>query len=57
MMKFRQWVQELWFEHKEEYEELRLPLPEKDIAEYWNQYKYWLKREYRYQMTKENSNV
>lgn len=47
-MTFRQWVYELWLQNCDEHLEYR-ELPFTQQA-YWNQYKYWLRREYRYQM-------
>jgi hypothetical protein len=52
MTKFRHWVQELWMQHKDEYVDLKLPIPEDDIGEYFQKYKYWLRREYRHQTQK-----
>jgi hypothetical protein len=52
MSNFRHWVQELWMQHKDEYSDLKLPIPEDDISEYFRKYKYWLKREYRHQTQK-----
>jgi len=49
---FKFWVQELWMQHKDEYSDLKIPIPEKDISEYFRVYKYWLKREYKYQRGK-----
>lgn len=47
-MKFRQWVHELWLQNCDEYLEVhQLPYTQ---AQYFNMYKYWLKREYRHQM-------
>jgi hypothetical protein len=44
---FRVWLQNLWYENKEEHEQYgELPMP---LEEYFNRYKYWLKREYRHQ--------
>ena len=47
---FRHWVQELWMENCEE------RLTHKEITykmqEYWQQYKWWLRRECRYQQRK-----
>ena len=44
---FRMWVQEIWYQNRSEHEEYgELPY---SLQEYWDQYKYWLKREYRYQ--------
>lgn len=45
--RFRLWVQRIWMENCEE----RLTVGEDPVTikQYWNSYKYWLKREYRYQ--------
>ena len=45
---FKNWVRELWMQHKDEYSDLKLPIPEKDLEEYFRKYKYWLKREYKH---------
>ena len=45
---FRMWCQEKWFEHKDELEAYHQPLPY-TAQEYFQRYKYWLKREYRHQ--------
>jgi hypothetical protein len=45
---FRNWVRELWMQHKDEYSDLKLPIPEEDVEEYFQKYKYWLKREYQH---------
>jgi len=44
---FRHWVEELWRENCEE----RLTHGEDraTIQEYWSEYKWWIKREYRFQ--------
>jgi len=47
-MNFRTWCREKWFEHKDELLEYNIPL-ERTSAEYFQQYKYWLKREYVHQ--------
>lgn len=44
---FRLWVQNLWFENTEEHR-LHNELPY-TMQEYWQRYKWWLKREYQYQ--------
>ena len=51
---FRNWVQNIWYENTEEH----LTFHEKPytIKEYWQRYKYWLKREYRHQHGKEKTN-
>lgn len=46
---FRTWLQEMWMQHKDEYADLHIPIPESDLTEYFRKYKYWLKREYRHQ--------
>lgn len=43
---FRKWVQDLWYENCEEHETYKEP--KYTQAQYWEKYKYWLKREYRY---------
>lgn len=44
---FRYWLQRIWYENCKEYEDHnQLPYT---LQEYWNRYKYWLKREYRHQ--------
>jgi hypothetical protein len=42
---FRLWVQRIWMENCEE----RLTIGEDSVTikQYWNTYKYWLKRKYR----------
>jgi hypothetical protein len=50
---FRNWIQELWMQHKDEYADLKLPIPEETLTEYFQKYKFWLKREYRHQLTLE----
>lgn len=45
--RFRNWLRMIWLENCREHEEYReLPY---SLPEYWNRYKYWLKREYRHQ--------
>jgi hypothetical protein len=51
-MTFRLWLQEKWYEHLDELQLLGQPIPKYDIKEYFNRYKYWLKREYRFQNEK-----
>ena len=47
-MTFRNWLQEKWFEHKDEYMELGIAIPESNLEEYFRRYKWWLKREYKH---------
>lgn len=46
LTKFRQWVTEIWRDNCDE----RLVHHEQlyNIKEYWDKYKWWLRREYRY---------
>ncbi len=49
---FKTWVKDLWYENCDEYVSFKQePMP---IEIYWQKYKWWLKREYRYQ-TKQKS--
>jgi hypothetical protein len=48
-MSFRQWVHNLWLQNCDENMEYHERPYTKQL--YWNKYKYWLKREYRHQMT------
>ena len=50
MKTFRNWVREIWMENCEE--RLTFHQSPATIKEYWNTYKWWLKREYRHQQTK-----
>ena len=47
---FRIWVQNLWMENREE----RLLFREDSVTmkQYWDTYKWWVKREYKYQRQK-----
>jgi hypothetical protein len=47
MKPFRAWVQEIWRDNCEE--RLTFGQDLSTINEYWNTYKWWLKREYRNQ--------
>lgn len=44
---FRAWVNQLWVENCEEH--LRYAEPRLDQKEYFQRYKYWLKRQYKQQ--------
>lgn len=44
---FRWWVENLWLENCEEH--FQYGEPKYSLSEYFNKFKYWLKREYRYQ--------
>lgn len=45
---FRHWVNELWLDNCEEH--LTYGEDPYTMKQYWNKYKYWLKREYKYQL-------
>jgi hypothetical protein len=45
---FRHWCNEKWFEHKDELESYGQPLCY-NAQQYFERYKYWLKREYKHQ--------
>jgi hypothetical protein len=51
MTAFRLWVQRIWMENCEE--RLTDGLDRVTINQYWNNYKYWLKREYQNRKAKE----
>lgn len=44
---FRLWLQRMYMDHKDE--AISLGFPTCDADTYFRMYKYWLKREYRYQ--------
>ena len=44
---FRLWVQEIWYKNCDE--RLTYGQDPVTIKQYWNTYKWWLKREYQYQ--------
>jgi hypothetical protein len=50
MTPFRIWVQEIWMTNREE--RLTYGQEPATIKQYWNNYKWWLKREYRYQQSR-----
>lgn len=48
-MKFRNWVYQIWWEHLEEMMAWEGKQPNYTSQEYFNKYRWWLKREYRKQ--------
>lgn len=54
-MKFRMWCQEKWYEHVDEMIDLTNKPPGYHPSEYFAKYKYWLKREYRFQKGKQDA--
>jgi hypothetical protein len=47
---FRMWVNNLYFQNCEEH--LTYKEPGYTLSEYWNKYKWWLRREFRHQQGK-----
>ena len=47
---FRHWVKELWLDNCEEH--LTYGETPYKMQEYWSKYKWWIKREYKYQREK-----
>ena len=48
---FRKWVRELWLQNCDEHSEFNeLPFTQQ---EYWDMYKFWLKREFKHQRDKQ----
>jgi len=50
--KFRHWCQQKWIEHLEEHDQWRMPRPNYDSTNYFNKYKFWLKREYQHETSR-----
>ena len=48
-MNFRAWCREMWYEHVEECRAWEGVEPTATPQEYFNKYKFWLKREFRHQ--------
>lgn len=49
---FRHWVHEIWLENCEE--NLTFYQAPYTMKQYWEKYKWWLRREYRHQMGRQN---
>ena len=49
MKNFRHWCQEMWYKHVEECLTWEGVEPTATPQEYFNKYRWWLKREYKYQ--------
>ena len=47
-MSFRMWIQEVWRAHVEELWQWDHKRPTYDSKEYFNKYKWWLRREYKH---------
>ena len=49
---FRNWVRDIWLQNCDEHRDYKeLPYSQE---EYWERYKYWLKREYKHQIRTQN---
>jgi len=46
---FRIWLNNIWYEHSNEVFNWTGKNPEYNLKEYFEKYKYWLKREYKHQ--------
>ena len=46
-IEFRSWLQNMWFNHKDELESYGQTLPYTS-KQYFGRYKYWLKREFKH---------
>lgn len=49
-MTFRRWCQEKWYEHIDEMIEMTGHQPAYTSQQYFNKYRWWLRREYKYQV-------
>jgi hypothetical protein len=49
---FRLWVQRLWYQNCEEH--LIFGEQPYKMKDYWNQYKWWIKREFKHQQSREH---
>lgn len=50
---FKNWVRNIWYEHKEEVYEWTGRDPDYAMQEYFAKYKYWLKREFKHLQSKD----
>lgn len=46
---FRKWLNDKWMEHVDELQAWGQPAPKYDRSKYFQMYKWWLKREFRFQ--------
>ena len=54
MITFRQWLTQTWLEHSDEVLSWTGSMPTYDSRDYFNTYKWWLRREYQHQSKKVN---
>lgn len=50
---FSSWLRNIWLDNCEEHQ--THGEQKYTMAEYWNKYKWWLRREYRHKISKENT--
>lgn len=50
---FREWVRNIWLDNCDEHDMFREP--KLNMSEYFQKYKYWLKREFQYQQKGSNN--
>lgn len=56
-MTFKQWLQERWFQHVDELQSWGEPVPsDYRLGDYFNKYRWWLRREYRFSLGIETKN-
>jgi len=49
-MQFRNWLHHMWNQHLDELDSYGVSVPPNyNLNDYFNRYKYWLKREYKHQ--------
>jgi hypothetical protein len=48
---FRNWLQEIWMQHKDELEIWTKSSPEYDIQHYFEKHKWWLKLQFKKRLT------
>ena len=54
MQPFRAWINEMWYQHLDELASYGQPVPGTySSGEYFQRYKWWLKREYQYRQKRE----
>jgi len=54
IMTFREWLKITWEEHRMEVESYEGKPPNYDMCDYFNKYKWWLKRLYKSEVKKED---
>lgn len=54
-MTFSNWCREMWYEHIDEMISLTGKAPVYTAKEYFNKYRWWLRREYRFQHSDEHN--